>query len=228
MEEKLKPILDAIVGNVFGFKNPFTVEQFIQKFAFDIRLPKQTNDTTTGEVTWAQSLAPNKFIIMKNAFKREDWAVPKRPLNSMEDILTAWQETNLMATERQIESMEVYESDNIYNSQNVFRSLDITRSKHVAFCDAANESEYVAACQRSHALTYCIRTEDSKECSNSFNVIWSGKVTNSMFIQDCYDLYECMFCSHLTSRKFCIANMQFEEEEYRRIKKMVIEWILTS
>lgn len=231
MEEKLKPILDAIVGNVFGYKNPYTVEQFIQKFAFDVRLPKQTNDSVTGEVTWAQSLAPNKFITMKNAqdqTKVDDWQKPKRPLNNMEDILAAWQETNLMTTERQIESTDVYESDNIYNSQMVFRSMDCHFCKNIAFCDTSRQCEYVAATQRSFACTYSIRAEDSKEVSNSFNVIWSGKIANSLFIQDCFDMYECMFCSHMAGKKFCIANMQFEEEEYRRVKKMVIEWILTS
>lgn len=231
MDEKLKSILDAIVGNVFGYKNPFTPDQFMQKFAFDVRLPKQTNDSVTGEETWAQSLAPAKFITMKNASleaKKSDWIIPKRPLNTMEDILTAWQETNLMATERQIESLEVFESDNIYNSENVFRSQDIHFSKNIAFCDTCRQLEYVAASQRSFGSTYSIRIEDSKECSNSFNIIWSGKVANSYFIQDCYDIFECMFCSHMASKRFCIANMQFEEEEYMKIKKMVIDWILTA
>lgn len=231
MEAKLKPILDAIIGNVFGYKNPYTVEQFMQKFAFDIRLPKQTNDSTTGEVTWAQSLAPNKFITMKNAFievKKSDWIIPKRPLNTIEDILTAWQETNLMATERQIESTEVYESDNVYNSQMVFRSQDVHYCKSVAFCDSVNHSEFTAASQRSHGNTYSLRVEDSKECTNSFNVIWSGKIANSLFIQDCFDMSDCMFCSHMASKRFCIANMQFTEEEYKKIRKMVVEWILTS
>lgn len=226
---QLKEILDKISGNVFGYKNPFTPEQFMQKFAFDVRLPKQTNDSMTGETTWAQSLAASRYVTFANVTKlREDWMVPKRPLGSIEEVLTAWQETNLMATERQIESLNVHECDNIYNSDTVFRSQDIHRSKNIAFCDGIMESEYVAASQRSNTNTYCIRIEDSKECSNSFNIIWSGKVANSMFIQDSYDVYECLFCSHITSKRFCIANMQFEEEEYFKLKKMVVEWVLTS
>ena len=51
---------------------------------------------------------------------------------------------------------------------------------------------------------------------------------NSLFIQDCFDLYECMFCSHIASKRFCIVNMQFEEQEYYEIKKLIIEWILNS
>jgi len=228
-DSKLNEILDKISGNVFGYKNPFTAEQFMQKFAFDVRLPKQANDSTTGEQTWAQSLSSSRYVTFENVHKlKEDWMVEKKPLNNIQDILTAWQETNLMATERKLESINVFESDNIYNSDTVYRSQDIHKSKNIAFCDGIFDSEFVAASQRSNSSTYCIRSEDSKECTNSFNIIWSGKVANSMFIQDSYDLFECLFCSHVTSKRFCIANMQFEEEEYFKIKKMVVEWVLTS
>lgn len=226
-----KQILDKVVGQVFGYQNPLTLEQAMQKFAFDIRLPQQVYDSTTNEPTWAQSVNPAKFITMNNAHSRsgeDDWLVPKRQLQTMDDILAAWSETNYMATERQLESANVAESDNIYNSENVYRSLDINQSKNVVFCDAANNSEFVVACQRSKALSFCIRTEDSKESSNSFNVIWSAKVANSYFVQDCYDLIDCMFCSHITSKRFCIANMQYEEAEYRKMKDLVVRWILTS
>jgi len=226
-----KEILDKVIGQIFGYQNPLSLEQVLQKFAFDVRLPQQVYDSTTNQPTWAQSVNPTKFITMDNAHNRsteDDWLVPKRPLGSLEDILGAWGETNFMATERQLESSKVSESDNIYNSENVYRSLDVHLSKNVLFCDAAIQSEYVVACQRSNTLSFCIRAEDSKECSNSFNVIWSAKIANSFFIQDCYDLIDCMFCSHITSKRFCIANMQFEEVEYRKLKELVVHWILTS
>jgi len=226
-----KQILDKVIGQVFGYQNPLSLEQAMQKFAFDVRLPQQVFDVTTNEPTWAQSINPSKFITMNNAHNRsgqDDWLLPKRPLNSIQDILSAWGETNIMATERQIECSNIAESDNIYNSESVYRSVDITLSKNVLFSDAANKSEFVVACQRSNALSFCVRVEDSKECSNSFNVIWSGKVANSFFVQDCYDLTDCMFCSHMTSKQYCIANMQYSEEEYRKIKDMVVRWILTS
>ena len=54
------------------------------------------------------------------------------------------------------------------------------------------------------------------------------EIANSFFIQDCSDLHECMFCSHISSKRFCIANMQFTEKEYYEIKKLIIEWIINS
>lgn len=222
-------ILDNIVGQIFGYKNPFSLEQFQQKFAFDVKLPLQVNDSTTNQPTWTQSPNLTKFITVENSYARDDWdSRPKRDLNSIEDIMQAWNEINYSATERYLDSMNVAESDNIYNSENVYRSVDIHGSKNVLFSDAAIASEYVAAVQRSNSLSFCARAEDSRNCSNSFSVVWSKNIVNSFFIEDCADMQDCMFCSHTRGKQFCVANMQYTEEEYRKIKEIVVRWILTS
>lgn len=225
-----KETLDKIIGQIFGYQNPLTLEQAMTKFAFDLRLPQQVYDASTNEPTWASSVNPTRFMRQENTLKRteiDDWMLPKRPLKDLQEVITAWAETNYTTTERQIESTNIAESDAVYNSENVYRSSDVVACKNVLFCDSVQRSEFIAASQRSQMNSFCIRAEDSKECSNSFNVIWSGKVTNSLFVQDCYDVFECMFCSHIAGKKFCIANMQFEEEEYYRLKQEVIRWILT-
>lgn len=224
-DHQAKQMLDKIVGQVFGYKNPFSLEEFAQKYAFDVRLPSQVTDATTGEPTWVQSINPTKFIKFENVPKQEWTPATKKP-ESLEDILKAWDQINLVATERQIDSTNVSQSDNVYASENVYRSLDTIRSKNILFSDGATDCEYVAMSQRSNTSTYCLRLEDSKECSGSFSVSWSGKIVNSFFIHDCFDMYESMFCSHIFSKRFCIANMQFEEAEYRKLKDMVIRWIL--
>lgn len=224
-----KQILDKIVGQVFGYKNPLSLEQFMQKYAFDIRLPQKVNDSTTGEETWTQSVNPSKFISIKNAWDREDWSnKPGEKVTSIQQILAAWNEINFTATDRHLDSENVAESDNVYSSTNIYRSVDVRRSKNVLFSDGATDCEYVVASQRSNTSNYCIRLDDSVDCSNSFSVVWSKKIVNSFFIEDCGDLYECMFCSHITNKKFCIANMQFEEAEYLKLKEQVVRWILTN
>lgn len=227
---KAKEILDKVIGQIFGYQNPMTLEQFMEKYAFDIRLPQQTFDSTTNEPTWAQSTNPTKFITMKNAWARQevdDWIIPKRPINSLQDILTAWNEVNFTATERQIDSTNIAESDNIYFSENVYRSQDIHTAKNIIFSDSVQQSEFIIAGQRSTASSFCVRLEDSKECSNSFGISWSGKITNSFFLHDCSDMQDSMFCSHMSGKRFCIANMQFEEAEYMQLRQQVIQWILS-
>jgi hypothetical protein len=226
-----KEILDKVVGAVFGYKNPFTLDEALEKFAFDLRLPQQIFDSTTSEPTWAVSINPSKFMTSNNIKKRgqiDDWMLPKRDINSVEDIIVAWAETNFTTTERVNDSINVGASDHVLGSENIYRSTDLRNSKNVIFTEGGQDLEYVVAGSRSQTSSFCIRVEDSKLVSNSFNVLWSAKVTNSFFVQDSYDLMDCMFCSHLAGKRFCIANMQFDEDEYNRIKEKVIHWILTN
>ncbi len=229
--DQAKEILDKVVGAVFGYQNPLSLEQAMEKFAFDLRLPQQVFDSTTSEPTWAASVNPSKFITLNNSRARneiDDWILPSKQLTGIEDIVVAWAETNLTTTERSIDSVNIGQSDAIYNSENIFRSSDIRTSKNVIFTEGGDSLEYVVAGSRSQTSSFCIRVEDSQLCSNSFNVIWSAKVSNSFFIQDCYDVMDCMFCSHISGKRFCIANMQFEEAEYNRLKIEVIRWILSA
>ena len=226
-----KETLDKIVGAVFGYQNPLSLDEAMQKFAFDLNLPQQVYDGTTGESTWANSVNPSRFITMENSQKRagiDEWMLPKRPLGSIEDILTAWAETNYTTAARQIESTGVAESDSISNSENIYRSALIRRCKNVLFSRGCVDSEYLVASSESQTSSFSIRVEDSQLVSNSFNVVWSAKVSNSFFIQDCYDVSDCMFCSHTAGKQYCIANMQFTKEEYERLKLEVIKWIFTS
>lgn len=229
--KQAQAILDKVIGQITGYRNPLSLEQFRQKYAFDVNLPVQVTDATTGEQTWSQSVNAVKFMSWQNAVKRmsvDDWQVPKRPLNSIEDILSAWNEINFVTTERQIDSAHVAQSDNIYGSEYVFHSQDVTRSKNILYCDGTTDCEFVIASQRSNRSNYCVRLEDSQNCSNSFSVSWSGGIVNSLFIHGSGDLYECMFCSNIKGKKFYIANMPFEEAEYRRLKDMVVRWMLAG
>lgn len=226
-----KDMLDKIVGAVFGYQNPLSLEQAMQRFAFDLPLPQQVYDSVTGKPTWANSVNPSRFVNMEKMREMNqdtEWMIQKRPLDSVDDILAAWSETNYTTTDRQMESINVAESDSIMHSENIFRSACIRKSKNVLFSVDNDSLEYVVAGYRSQTSTFSIRVEDSQLVSNSFNVIWSAKVANSYFVQDCYDVSDVMFCSHIAGKQYCIANMQFEKEEYERLKIEVIRWIFSS
>lgn len=224
-------IINKIFNSVFETNNTFTLDNILDKFAFDIKLPNQVNDSTTNEITWADSINSGKFITNQNMQKRDEtigWMLPKKELNNLQELFDIWNSINLTATERFINSINVLKSDTIYGCQNVYQCSNCNNSKNIVFCDSCGNSEYILASQRSGSCNFCIRCDDSTNCSNSYSIIYSNKVSNSLFIQDCFDLYECMFCSHIDSKRFCIANMQFEEEEYYEIKKLIIDWILAS
>lgn len=230
-DNKAIEIINKIFINVFDKNNSYSLDKILEKFAFDIKLPKQVNDSITNEVTWADSISSGRFITLENMEKRDTtsgWMLEKKDINSLQDLINIWNTINYTTTERVYDSINVTKSDTIYGCQYVYRSTDCSNCKNIVFCDSCVNSEFLLASQRSNTSAFCIRTDDSKDCSNSYNVICSNKVSNSFFIQDCFDLHECMFCSHIANKRFCIANMQFEEQEYFAIKKMIIEWILNS
>jgi len=218
-------VANKIFRAVFGCDNPFTLEQLRQKFAFDLQLPTEVKDYSTGETTYSSVPNAQRFMTDKNTYKHE-WARPYRPLSSLDEILSAWAEINDMTTERVYHSENVHASDPIYDSVNVYGSTNCGQSKNIIYCDNAFSSSFCLASCRSNNINFCIRVDDSGSCSNSYGVICSNKITNSFFIQDANNLHECMFCAHLEQRKYCIANMQFEKDEYFYIKPQIIKWIL--
>lgn len=230
-DKKALEIVNKIFKSVFDRENEYTLDELLEKFAFDIKLPKSVRDSTTNEETWADSISSEKFITNENMEKKDcstGWMLEKKDINNLQELIDICNSINLTTTERVYDSINVIKSDTIYRCENVYRSTDCSDSKNMIFCDSCGNSEFLLASQRSGTCNFCIRCDDSKDCSNSYNVVCSNKVSNSLFIQDCFNLHECMFCSHIASKRFCIVNMQFEEEEYYEIKKLIIEWIINS
>lgn len=230
-EVKARDLVNKIFNNVFLVNCNFSLEEILEKFAFDLKLPKKVYDSTTNEETWADSINSGRYITLANMEKRdakEGWMLEKKEISGLDELIEIWNSINLTTTERVYDSINVSLSDTIYRCENVYHSTDCSDSKNLIYCDSCGNSEFMLASQRTGSSNYCIRCDDSVNCSNSYNVICSNKVINSFFIQDCFDLYECMFCSHIASKKYCIANMQFEKEEYFYLKKIIVEWIIDS
>lgn len=223
--------VNKIFKNIFEIECPYSLEEILNKFAFDVRLPKKVHDSTTGEITWTQSINSSKYIKqdnMENYDVKYGWFQPKREVNNLNDILKLWKRINYTTTERIYDSINVSESDPIYRSENVYRSTDLRNCKNVIYSDGLGDCESILASQRTASSSFCIRVDDSANCTNSYNVICSNKISNSFFIQDANNLNECMFCSHMSNKRFCIANMQFEKKEYFAIKAEIIKWILSN
>lgn len=230
-DEKALLIVDKIFENIFKVKNKKTLDMLLEQYAFDIKLPQLVYDYQTKKPTWTQLLHYNRYITNANMEKRDSeigWMLPKKEVNSLDEILDIWKSIDYASTERVYNSIDVVKSDPIYRCESVYQSTNCSDGQNLVFCDSCHNCNYVLACQRSINCNFCIRTDDSNNCSNSYNVICSNKVSNSLFIQDCSNLYECIFCSHISNHRFCIANMQFEEEEYYEIKTEIKEWILNS
>lgn len=230
-EENVEKEINLIFKNVFGKDNPYTLEEIRNQFAFDIRLPLEVHDSTTGEVTYASTANSTRFITNKNMMNRDDdkgWMLPKKQVTHLKELLDMWDSINLTTTERVYNSNNVSKSDPIYNSNNVYYCTDCSKVNYAFFSDGVSNSDHALASQRSTTINYSIRVDDSNTVTNSYNVICSSNISNSYFIQDCSDLFECIFCSHISNKEYCISNMQFTKEEYYFLKDKIIEWILTN
>lgn len=230
-EKELSEIVNKIFQAVFNKDSNFEIDELKNKFAFDIKLPLEVTDSITGETTYASSINSHKFITNNNMMKRDEtegWMLPKKDVHSLKELLDIWDSINYTTTERVYNSSNVVMSDPIYNSSNVYNSTDCSKVDKILFCDGIHNSSYVMASQRSDTINYSIRVDDSNTITNSYNVICSARVSNSFFIQDCSDLFECIFCSHISNKEYCISNMQFTREEYYFLKDKIIEWILSK
>lgn len=226
-----KKIIDYVFKEVFDVDNPLTIEQVKEKFAHDIPLPQKVKCSLSGVDTWISSYKGEKIATMDaitEQFNKNEWMRKKIIANSIEEVLSYWQEINYITAQKNINCKNVTQSDIIFGSSFVYRSNSVLDSKNIIFCYKINDCNYMVASRDSSSCALGIRMKESIFCSSSFEVSWSSKVSKSMFIHDCYDLYECLFCSHLRSKKYCITNMQFEKEEYFKIKKMVIDWVLNN
>ena len=226
---EFKTIADETFQAIFGRDCPYTVTELREKFARDIQLPTKVQDSTTGEDTWTAMPNAEKYITDKNSSQRDEkvgWMQPQQTLHGIKDILKLWREINYITTERAYNCERVYASDPVYGSSDVYMCTNCNNCQKILYCDGDFEANHAIACQRSGNLNYCIRVDDSNSCTNSYSVVCCSKISNSLFIQDASDLYECMFCSHISNRQFCIANIQFEKEAYYQVKTEVIDWIL--
>lgn len=228
-DKECMQVLDDIFMEIFSKKCTLNLDQVLSEFAFDVRLPHKVIDAVDSKDTWASSINSNKYISQTNMEKYDEykgWMREKEEISSLDDILNLWNVINYTTTERVYDSDNVSKSDTIYGCENMYRSQDCRRCKNVVFSDGCANSEYILACQRSANLNYCIKVDDSSDCSNCYSVVCAGKISNSFFIQDANSLHECMFCSHISNRRYCIANMQFEKDEYMEIKEQVIKWLI--
>lgn len=175
-----------------------------------------------GEVWVADGEGEKKYI---NQLEVVTKLQPYQQLKSMEEILKKWTEINFVVASRQINSVEVEESDGVYNSRGVYASSSIFDSKFIMGSRKLFDCSYMVGCRDNSACSIGVGVKESIYCSKCWKVSWSNKVSHSAFVHDCYDVSECLFCSHLRSKKYCVANIQMEKAEYLKIKEMVREKI---
>lgn len=228
-DEQAKKIVNMISKDVFGRELGMSLDDIQRLLTNGIALPEVAECSRTGVPVYLYDPQPQHHIISEPASmeqaKKNDWMQEKQPINTIDDFLRLWDEVNYMRGDKATESQDVAKSDSVISSHGVYMSTLIGNSKNILYSHGNFFSNYLLACRGNSSCNFGIRVFDSIYCSSSYEVRWSNKVTKSMFITDSLDLYECIACFGLRSKKYCVANIQFEKEEYMKIKAMIIDWI---
>lgn len=229
-DQKAKEICQKIFLSIFQKETNQELESIYSSLAFDVKLPYAIKSSKSGKETWAYSKNFKNYMTIEEVESEDSrygWMREKKNFSSLDEILTLWNEINFVTTERAYDSVDVCKSDLVYRSMQVYSSANISDSKNIIFCNGLTECEWLLASSRSYRCLYSIRCDDSVDVINSYAVVCSNKISNSFFIQDCANLNDCMFCSHISNRRYCICNMQMKKEEYEMIRKSIVEWILS-
>ena len=89
-DTKALEIVNKIFKSVFDRKNNYSMETLLEKYTFDVKLPKQVNDSTTNEITWADSINSGRFITNKNMEKKDEqtgWMLSKKEINNLQELI---------------------------------------------------------------------------------------------------------------------------------------------
>ena len=82
-DKQLITVLNEIFIGIFNNKCFLNIDDILNEFAFDIRLPNKVIDAVDGKDTWASSINSNKFISQINMEKYENykgWIKPKKDI----------------------------------------------------------------------------------------------------------------------------------------------------
>lgn len=224
-EEIAQKIYDQIFG---GYLAPTNGLEFFKKTIDPFYYPSKVRSALSGKTLYTSVLTNNKYISQAEArteSDKHDWLYPKQEIHSLKDLHKMLAKFEFMQTDRVNTSANVERSDDIVGSQHIYDSVNIINSEYVANCNWGWANQYLIGCTRSGDSTFCAGMTEGVMSSNSFQVYASYKINNSMYIKSCYDLFECMWCAHLSGKRYCIANMQFTKDEYFILKKKILEWL---
>lgn len=216
-------ILNSAWSAIFpDTKLGLSLEDFEAEYCLDLALPLY------GESLWgghpvAMSKPYRHAASQSQIEKRTDELQQTPPFSgsSVEELLNCAFSNLLFSGDNHYDSENVIQSDNVFKSREIFYSRAIHQSKKVVFSGDSIGLENAAACDSSGYSQFVIRAIDSINCSRCFDIYQSGKCSGCLFVSNCYNLHDCILCTNLRSKRYCIGNMQFTEANYRKLRKEI-------
>ena len=213
----------AVCRQLFGEGVFLSLEEGAKLFSHGIEIPERRKTIEGGSTH--TNYGGGKYVNQKEVEKltEEGHMFPEEKIESMEEMGRLYSGLRSFLGDKSIDAQNMEKSDNVLASSEVYMSTNIVECKNVGFSYSLFRCEYVYGSKNSDSCSFSVRCQDSRLLNNCFEVSWSAKCTDSMFCHDSFDLRDCIFCFHLASKQYCIANRQYSREEYFRIKGMLLE-----
>lgn len=113
--------------------------------------------------------------------------------------------TNVEHSSQIFSSEFVYDSHKVYQSKNVTESINIVNSDYVVRSSSVMNAAVVTKSHFIHSLT----TGRTKQ------------IKDSMFISDCVNMKNCLFCINMENGEYLLFNQPIEPEQLEMIKKQL-------
>lgn len=215
-------IYKTVWKEVFPNIEPLPIDKFKDLFTFDIDLPKKHLCKKTNKEVYISDRY-NYHQLAHEDFLNEGQTPEIKEINSLNELLKEIKPILLFRGNKMMNSEVVEESDHIYSSNYILNSQHIYQGQKIIYSENCSQSEYLLSSRGGSDCSFGIRFFDSSKTSNSFDIDWSGNITNSYFLHDCFDLRDCMFCFHTRSKQYCIGNKQYTKEEYFELKDLILK-----
>ena len=227
MNQVFMEIYASVWKEVFPGVALMDIETFKKLYTRGMILPEKRACAISGEEIYVcPDYGYKTFISDAERMKRsekDNFMEPKEAIDSLSQALEMVKKVAMFRGSMKINSDVVEASNNVYSSSYIYNCASIHGAQKMMFSFDMGPCEYMLASRNDKNCNFGIRVFDSDGVANSFDVSNSVKCANCYFCHNCFDLRDCMFCFHIESKRFCIANMQFEEAEYLKIKEVLIK-----
>lgn len=126
------------------------------------------------------------------------------------------------------ENMDVRESSIYLNLSRAYRIIDCFNSKNVAYDFFCDRSEHLFGSYNSFDTRFCIHCYDSRSLAGCFEVDMSKNCSNSMFLHNCDNVRDSLFCFNKKNLQYAVANQVVGREKFMEARSLLCSKIVSE
>jgi hypothetical protein len=122
-------------------------------------------------------------------------------------------------------SKQVLDSDSVLDSTFIMNSSRVIYSKNVAYSYLIQYDENAFGCASTGKSTHILRCFYNYTVSRCFEICGSVGASDCHFSYNIWNSNDCLFSFNLRSKKYMIANIQLDKDQYVNLKKKLLSEI---